>query len=418
MSEPGAITKNRNKKWRWWVVCLLLAVGAYYWWAADTDNTASDTRAIGWNAKVPVRTVSVRQGDIDQSLTAIGTVIPLNTVAVRNQVDGELVSVLFRDGQAVNAGDVLALIDPRAYQVQRDQAQAQLLQTQAQLKGAQTELQRHKVLFQQNSISRQALEIKETAVQQLSAQVKANQAEVARTQLQLDHTRITAPISGRLGLRRLDQGNLISAASTDGLVTISQLSPIAVEFSVPQTQLGLLSQRLRHSDSPISVTLTDQLGKDLGAVGQIVALDNQINVATSSLRIKAEFPNQDEVLFPNQFVNVRVLLGVEQGLLIPSYAVQRGAVGTFVYVVSDDNKVRVQPVTLGISNSDTTQLIDGVQAGERIVVDGVDRLREGSTVELVEHDGQAQGPSAASEATTGERKPRSPGAARSPRTGP
>lgn len=417
MSEANAVTINRTKKWRWWVACVVVGLGAYYWWSTDSADVASNARGMGWNTKVPVRTVSVQEGSIDHSLTAIGTVIPLNTVAVRSQVDGELIKVLFRDGQHVSEGDLLALIDPRTYQVQRDQAQAKLLQTQAELKGAQAELQRHKVLFQQNSISRQALETKETAVQQLSAQVKAAQADVASAQVQVDRTRIVSPLTGRLGLRRLDQGNLISAANTDGLVTISQLAPISVEFSLPQTQLGLLSHRLRTDDAPVSVMLTDQRGNDLGVMGKVVALDNQINVATGSLRIKAEFLNEDEALFPNQFVNVRALLGVEQGLLIPSYAVQRGSVGTFVYIVNDEDKVRVQPVTLGISNSDFTQITEGVSAGERIVVEGVDRLREGSAVEIVEHDGQVQEPKE-STAPSGGEKPGPKGAGRGPRTGP
>ncbi len=388
MSESSSVAKRRRTVWRWLVLCLALVAGVCIWWFTKTQTPSSGRASMSWaTAKVPVRTVSVQQGSIDQSLSAIGTAVPMNTVAVRSQVDGELIDVLFRDGQQVNAGDVLARIDPRTYKVQRDQAQAQLAQTQAQLNGAQAELKRHKVLFEQNSISRQALEIKETAVQQLRAQLQANQAEIARTQLQLDHTDIVAPISGRLGLRRLDRGNLISAANADGLVTISQVAPIAVEFSLPQSQLSLLTERMRASDAPISVSLSDRQGQSTGQKGHILALDNQIDVATGSLRIKAEFPNQDDALFPNQFVNVQVLLGREQGLLIPSYAMQRGSLGTFVYVVGDDNKVKVQTVSPGIMNSDSTQILEGLQAGERVVVDGVDRLREGSTVEIMEHDG-------------------------------
>lgn len=414
MSESGTAFGGRRFIWRWVLACILVAGGAYWWWTSSKGSVDAPAAGAGalWGSKVPVRTVTAVDDFIDETLTAIGTVVPLSTVALRSQVDGELVKILFHDGQEVSQGDLLAQIDPRSYQVQVDQAKAQLLQSQAQLKGAQAELQRHKILFQQKSIALQALETKETSVQQLSAQIKANQAELARAQLQLDHTQIIAPISGRLGLRRLDQGNVISAANTDGLVTLTQIAPIAVEFALPQTQLAELSRARRASEAPLPVVLSDRQGKALTQNGVLQAMDNQIDVATGTLRIKAHFENQDHALFPNQFVNVRVILGRERGVLIPSFAVQRGSLGTFVYVVDEQSKVRVQQVELGIASSEQTQVVQGLTAGERIVVDGVDRLREGTAVDVIEHDGQLLSDIAEGQES---KKPLSQGAKRSGR---
>ncbi|GHC49065.1 multidrug transporter [Alcaligenes pakistanensis] len=340
--------------------------------------------------KVPVQVATVQQGLIDQTLNAIATVKPLQTVAIRGEVDGVLERVHFKDGQRVKAGDLLAEIDPRTYQVQLDQARGQLAQNQAQLKGAQQELARHRVLFQQNSIARQALETKETAVQQLQAQIKANQAEVARAQVQLDRTRITAPLDGRLGLRKLDQGNLVSAANTDGIVIITQVDPIGVEFSLPQNQLSNLLGAMRQNESPLRVSLIDSTGQLLSDKGRLQALDNQIDIGTGTLKVKAEFDNADETLFANQFVNSRVFLGQEQGLLIPSHAVQRGSVGTYVYTLDTEDKVHIQVVELGTATLESTLIKTGLKEGDRVVVEGTDRLREGSEVEVMQKDGQAQ----------------------------
>lgn len=405
MSELNA---GKGRRSRAFYVCLVLGLlfaGGLAYYALTPEPAATDSapgqprgpRGMMGSTKVPVRAVTVQEGMIAQTLTAIATVKPLQTVAIRGEVDGVLERVLFKDGQRVKAGELLAQIDPRTYQVQLDQARGQLLQNQAQLKGAQQELQRHRVLFQQNSISRQALETKETAVQQLQAQVKSSQAEVGRTQLQLDRTRITAPMDGRLGLGKLDQGNLVSAANTDGIVIITQVDPIGVEFSLPQNQLAALLQAMRQSATPLRVEVTGSNGQVLSAQGRLQALDNQIDVATGTLRVKAEFDNPDETLFPNQFVNARVYLGQQQGLLIPSYAVQRGSVGTYLYTLDADNKVHVQPVELGTASLETTLVASGLKAGDRIVVEGTDRLREGSVVEVMETDGKASAPAAKTE---------------------
>lgn len=395
MSELNTGRGRRSRSFYVWVIVGLLVTAGLVYYAlssspSQTANPMRGPRGMMGLTKVPVQVATVQTGLIDQTVNAIATVKPLQTVAIRGEVDGVLERIHFKDGQRVKAGDLLAEIDPRTYQVQLDQARGQLAQNQAQLKGAQQELQRHRVLFQQNSIARQALETKETAVQQLQAQIKASQAEVARAQVQLDRTRITAPLDGRLGLRKLDQGNLVSAGSTDGIVIITQVDPIGVEFSLPQNQLSSLLEAMKQSESPLRVSLIDSKGLLLSDKGRLQALDNQIDINTGTLKVKAEFDNPDETLFANQFVNSRVFLGQEQGLLIPSHAVQRGSVGTYVYTLDAEDKVHIQVVELGTSTLEATLIKTGLKEGDRVVVEGTDRLREGSEVEVMQLDGQAK----------------------------
>ncbi|MCC9164470.1 efflux RND transporter periplasmic adaptor subunit [Alcaligenes sp. MMA] len=394
MSELNTGKGRRSRSFYVWVlVGLLLTAGLVYYALSspsDTPTPMRGPRGMMGATKVPVQVATVKTGLIDQTVNAIATVKPLQTVAVRGEVDGVLERIHFKDGQRVKAGDLLAEIDPRTYQVQLDQARGQLAQSQAQLKGAQQELARHRVLFQQNSIARQALETKETAVQQLQAQIKSNQAEVARAQVQLDRTRIMAPLDGRLGLRKLDQGNLVSAGNTDGIVVITQVDPIGVEFSLPQNQLSSLLEAMKQSESPLRVSLIDSKAQLLSDKGRLQALDNQIDINTGTLRVKAEFDNDDETLFANQFVNARVFLGQEQGLLIPSHAIQRGSVGTYVYTLDDEDKVHIQVVELGTATLESTLIKTGLKEGDRVVVEGTDRLREGSEVDVMQQDGQAK----------------------------
>ncbi|MFA5609268.1 efflux RND transporter periplasmic adaptor subunit [Alcaligenes aquatilis] len=394
MSELNTGKGRRSRSFYVWVlVGLLLTAGLVYYALSspsDTPTPMRGPRGMMGATKVPVQVATVKTGLIDQTVNAIATVKPLQTVAVRGEVDGVLERIHFNDGQRVKAGDLLAEIDPRTYQVQLDQARGQLAQSQAQLKGAQQELARHRVLFQQNSIARQALETKETAVQQLQAQIKSNQAEVARAQVQLDRTRITAPLDGRLGLRKLDQGNLVSAGNTDGIVVITQVDPIGVEFSLPQNQLSSLLEAMKQSESPLRVSLIDSKAQLLSDKGRLQALDNQIDINTGTLRVKAEFDNDNETLFANQFVNARVFLGQEQGLLIPSHAIQRGSVGTYVYTLDDEDKVHIQVVELGTATLESTLIKTGLKEGDRVVVEGTDRLREGSEVDVMQQDGQAK----------------------------
>lgn len=419
MSELNTGRGRRSRSFYVWVlVGLLVTAGLVYYALSSPSSTPTPLRGprgMMGATKVPVQVATVKQGLIDQTVNAIATVKPLQTVAVRGEVDGVLERIHFKDGQRVKAGDLLAEIDPRTYQVQLDQARGQLAQNQAQLKGAQQELARHRILFQQNSIARQALETKETAVQQLQAQIKSNQAEVARAQVQLDRTRITAPLDGRLGLRKLDQGNLVSAGSTDGIVVITQTDPIGVEFSLPQNQLSSLLEAMKQSGSPLRVSLIDSKGQLLSDKGRLQALDNQIDINTGTLKVKAEFDNADETLFANQFVNSRVFLGQEQGLLIPSHAVQRGSVGTYVYTLDEEDKVHIQVVELGTATLESTLIKTGLKEGDRVVVEGTDRLREGSEVEVMQQDGQAKEKPAPADAAAKPEQGKRPGEGRRPR---
>lgn len=333
---------------------------------------------------VPVRVASVEQGPIQNIFTAVGTVTAFNTVTVRSRVDGELQKIFFNDGQKVKAGDVLAQIDPRPYQVQLDQALGQQAQNIAQLNNARQDLKRYEQLFRQNSLARQQLEAQQALVQQYLGAQKTDQANVDSARLQLEFTRITAPISGRLGLRVVDQGNLISAGSTEGLVVITQTQPISVVFSLPQAQLPAVLERFNQGQ-PLAVDLFDSAERRVLATGELSSIDNQIDIATGTVRLKATFANQDETLFPNQFVNVRLRVSTQQdAIIVPTQAVQQGSAGAFVYLVADDNTVTVQPIVTGTVEGRRVAVAEGLTAGQRVVTDGVDRLRNGTRVQIIE----------------------------------
>lgn len=333
---------------------------------------------------VPVRVATVEQGPIQNIFTALGTVTAFNTVTVRSRVDGELQKIFFADGQKVKAGDLLAQIDPRPYQVQLDQALGQQAQNLAQLNNARQDLKRYEQLFRQNSLARQQLEAQQALVQQYLGAQKTDQANVDSARLQLEFTQITAPISGRLGLRVVDQGNLISAGSTEGLVVITQTQPISVVFSLPQAQLPAVLERFNQGQTLV-VDLFDSAERRLLATGKLSSIDNQIDIATGTVRLKATFENQDETLFPNQFVNVRLRVSTQpDAVIVPTQAVQQGSAGAFVYLVADDNTVTVQPIVTGTIDGRRVAVVEGVTAGQRVVTDGVDRLRNGTRVQVIE----------------------------------
>ncbi|WP_353173249.1 MdtA/MuxA family multidrug efflux RND transporter periplasmic adaptor subunit [Paracandidimonas soli] len=375
-----------------WAALILLAVGAVAWY----ENKPAAPQAPGGmfgmrgmsSMAVPVQVADVQPARIDYTIRAIGTVTAFNTVAVRSRVDGELQQIAFEDGQYVNEGDLLAQIDPRPFQVQLDQALGQQSQNAAQLLNAQRDLQRYRQLYKQNSIARQVVDTQEAQVQQLLGGQRSDEAAVSNARLQLEYTRITAPISGRLGLRRLDKGNLISAANADGLVTITQIQPISVLFTVPQAQVPDVMAQLRQGHA-LTVDLYDQEGSRKLASGELMSLDNQIDAGTGTLKLKARFGNEDESLFPNQFVNVRLRVSVEDApVTVPVGAVQHGSIGAFVYVVTPESTVTVRRVVTGRSNGERIAISSGLEAGERVVLEGTDRLREGSTIIVPGQDAQ------------------------------
>jgi len=329
-----------------------------------------------------VSAAKVEQADLAVHYSALGTVTAFSTVNVRSRVDGELVKVLFEEGQEVKAGDLLAVIDPRQYRVALEQAEGTLQQNRAQLKNAELDVQRYRGLYAEDSIAKQTLDTQEALVDQYRGVLKANQAAVDDAKLNLQFTEVRAPISGRLGLRQVDTGNLISAGDTTGLVVITQVKPIAVIFSLPEQQLPTIRRQLA-SGEPLKVEALDRNQNQLLAEGVVTTLDNQIDITTGTVKLKARFENADAALFPNQFVNVRLRAEtLHEALLVPANAVQRGSQGSFVYVLDAENKVSLRTVSLGTAEGERVQILEGLKAGERVVTEGVDRLREGMTVKV------------------------------------
>ncbi|NYT62715.1 MdtA/MuxA family multidrug efflux RND transporter periplasmic adaptor subunit [Alcaligenaceae bacterium] len=396
--------RPRRGRWLWLLIVLLAAAGGYWFFSLSSGTAPATPGAQGRSAgggrgmmagmgsmAVPVRLATVQAGPIDHTLKAIGTVTAFNTVTVRSRVDGELQKIMFSDGQKVQEGDILAQIDPRSYQVQLDQAQGQQKQNEAQLQNAQRDLQRYQLLFKQNSIARQQVDAQAALVQQYQGSKKSDQAAVDSAALQLSFTKIIAPLTGRLGLRKLDQGNMINASNTDGLVVITQTQPISVLFTLPQIQLPAVLKQVRDGKT-LAVDLYDREDLNKIAAGELISLDNQIDIATGTVKLKARFANEDESLFPNQFVNARLRVATDQSLLLPTMAVQQGSIGAFVYLVGDDNKVHVQPVVLGQVDGKRVAISSGLTEGQKVVVEGVDRLREGALVQEIIADAAVSSP--------------------------
>lgn len=369
---------------RRWLIGLAVLLGALLlWWLLPGKPATKKEGNSPWDGPVPVRLTEVGSGDFHIELKALGTVTALNTVNVRSRVDGELVKVFFEEGQLVKAGDLLAQIDPRPYQVALQQAEGTLAQNQAQLKNAEIDLARYQGLYAEDSIAKQTLDTQQALVGQYRGTVKSNQAAVAEARLNLDFTRIRAPISGRLGLRQVDLGNLVRSSDTTPLVVITQVEPIAVNFTLPEKDLPPVLARVRDNQQ-LRVEAWDRGEQQRLAEGELHSLDNQIDVATGTVKLKARFANAGEQLFPNQFVNVRLRVETrQQATLIPSAAVQFGARGTFVFVLGEGDKVQIRDVRIAASDGATSLVEEGVKVGERLVLEGIDKLKDGSQVQVI-----------------------------------
>jgi multidrug efflux system membrane fusion protein len=354
------------------------------------SRTPPDPRAGRGTASVSVVTAPVVQGDLPVTLNALGTVSPLATVTVKTQIAGRLVAIGFQEGQIVKVGDFLAEVDPRPYQIALDQAQGQLVRDTALLHNAQIDLTRYRTLAEQDSIPQQQADTQAYLVHQYEGTVKSDQAMVDNARLNLEYCHIVAPVSGRVGLRQVDQGNYVQTSDPGGIVIITQLQPISVIFTLPEDNLPAVMSRLTAATLP--VTAYDRALVTKLAEGKLRTVDNQIDTTTGMVRLRAEFDNRDNRLFPNQFVTALLLVETMKGAtLVPSAAVQRGAPGTFVYVVDGERVVHLQPVKLGPTDGERVAILSGATVGAQVVVDGADKLRDGAKVTLASDVGRAGG---------------------------
>ena len=349
--------------------------------AAPTAQQQQQQQKRGGGA-IPVAVAEVAPSTVPITLTALGTVTPLASVTVKTQIAGQLTQVAYTEGQMVHKGDFLAQIDPRPYQAQLEQYLGQLNRDQAQLKAAEIDLDRYKTLVAEDSIARQQLDTQASLVMQYRGAVETDKALVANGRLNIAYCHIVAPITGRVGLRQVDQGNYVQTNDSNGLVIITQVQPITVVFTIPEDSIPELIKRYR-SGAVLPVTAFDRSATAKLAEGKVLTVDNQIDSATGTVKVKALFENQDEALFPNQFVNVKLNLNTLENVpTVPSAAVLRGAPGTFVYVVGDGNTVAVRPVKVGPTAQNKTAILDGLNPGDRVVVDGTDKLRDGASISI------------------------------------
>ena len=378
---------------RWFIysaVALVFAGGVWYFGfraEAPKPSGGSYFRGSKSNAQpVPVKAEAAQSRDLSVHLRAIGTVVPLNIVTVRSRVDGQLLRVAFSEGQEVTAGQLLAEIDPLPYQLRLTQMEGQLRLSESQLRTVRSDLERFKVLNAQTLISPQQLEAQQALVAEREGALATAQAQVEDARRQLAYTKVEAPIAGRLGLRQVDAGNIVRAGDAGGMVVITQTRPISVMFTIPEMELQKVVEPLRAGEQLV-VEAWDRSEGVVLATGSLKTVDNQIDLATGTLRLKAEFANADEKLFPNQFVNVRLRVRtLKAALVIPSVAVQYGSRGTYVYVVNAENKATVRDIVLGPSDGAQQSITKGLQSGDLVVLEGVDRLREGRAVSVVSDD--------------------------------
>jgi membrane fusion protein, multidrug efflux system len=387
---PGSQTAAKS---HWWVWLLLLAIVGGGYWYYRSRNSQADAAGAGGKGPggtgmgatgsfvVPVVVATATRGDLPVFLNGLGNVTAFNTVTVRSRVDGQIVKINFTEGQYVKEGDSLVEIDPRPYQVQLEQAEGQLAKDQAQLKDVQVDYERFKLLFQEGVIPKQQLDTQQAQVGTFEGAIKADNATIDNAKLQIMYSHITAPISGRVGLRLVDIGNMVHATDTNGLLVITQLRPIATLFSLPQDQLPQVMARMKKG-TPITVEAYDRDNTTKLATGKLLTIDNQIDTTTGTYKLKAVFDNANDELFPNQFVNVHLLVDTKKNVvLIPTTAILRGPQGTYVFAVGSDNKVKIHVVSLAETNGNITGVTTGLTIGDVVVTDGQDKLQEGSKVE-------------------------------------
>lgn len=399
VSAPSA---PRSRWWLWLIALVIIAGGV--WFYRSRSSAANSAAVAGTSAPgalgaagargaitIPVVVATATKGDLPVFYNGLGSVNAFNIVTVRSRIDGQLLRVSFKEGQTVKAGEVLAEIDPRPYQVQLEQAEGQLARDVAQQQDALVNLERYKLLFKEGVIPKQQLDTQQASVGQFDGAIQTDKATIDNAKLNLNYCRITAPITGRIGLRLVDAGNMVHAADANGLVVITQLQPISVLFSLPQDQLPVVYAKLR-AGQQLSVDAFDRDNSEKIASGKLVTIDNQIDVTTGTYKLKAVFNNEDNVLFPNQFVNVHLLVNtLKNVVIVPTTAILRGSQGVYVFSVSPDGTVKVRTVTVGETNGNVTGISAGLNAGDIVVTDGQDKLQDGTKVDARPPSGSAPG---------------------------
>lgn len=380
-SDPVPAARATQTGWRRWQVivpvCLAVVIAAGL---VVRSVKAAAVKPVVAVRTVPVVTALVRKGDMPVNLSGLGTVVPTDAVTVRTRVDGQLMSVNFKEGQTVQKGDLLMQVDPRPFQVQLLQAEGQLAKDQASLKNARMDLQRYQTLVKQGILPQQQLDSQTSTVDQSEAAVKSDLGGVESAKLNLTYSRITAPLSGTVGLRLVDAGNMVHATDATGLVVITPLSPINVMFTIPADNI----QHVLANSRNVKALTVDAYDRDFVkklASGTLLAIDNQVDPTTGTVRLKAQFPNKDAALFPNQFVNAKLQTDIlHDALIVPAAGVQRSPRGNFVYVVKPDSTVDLRMVEILLTEGDTIALKSGLAAGEQVVIDGLDKLSPGTKV--------------------------------------
>ena len=394
------------------IVRVAAAVVAALWYGSGRNGKSAVNGGTGGAAAQPAANVVVAQaqrGDLEIQLYALGTVTPRNVVVVRSRVDGELVQVAFKEGQFVKEGDVIARIDPRPFEVQLQLAIGQRARNQALLESARADLERFRTLLAQDSISALQVDTQASLVRQYEAALQADQGTVDNAKLQLAYATIVAPISGRVGLRQVDPGNVVRASDPNGIVVITELQPINVVFPIPEDSLPQVMKRLRAGDR-IAVQVYDRALKQRLASGWLLTADNQIDIATGTVKLKAEFANADGTLTANQFVNVKMALDtLKDALLVPTAALQRGAAGPYVYVVGEDRRAKATLAQIRATEGEVSAVDGPIQPGANVVVDGADRLRDGAPVEMSAVAGRSAPRNGAAAAAPANRRPRKGG---------